>query len=188
VLDQASRQAGADSRRGYRGAQRIAYDHLSRVALREFVHIRGRDHRALGGIERENRHLDEIMLFRIPRIDLERARVDDVLAVVENDHFRPLVRAIDLPKHLVEHLSLRRRASECVHDHSHAVRMSLRKSHRDVASSGVVWVHAQIQPHAGHRDPRKVTFDHLVQDVLFTPIRDKDSDGRNFALSTRTAG
>ena len=113
------------------------------------------------------------MVRRVSRVDFKRARVDYIFTVVQDSHFWRLGRTVDLPKHFVEHLSLRGGAREGIDDHADAFRIFLGERHCHVTGARVVWIYSEIEPHARYCDPRKVTFDHPGEDVLFMPVGDE---------------
>ena len=173
VLEQLLGHAGAHAGRGDRGPDRVAHDHLAGVPLGELVHVGGGDMGAFAAMEREYRHLNEIMLDGIGGVDRERARIDHVLAVVQHRHLRAVFAAEHLREHLVEHLALRGRSRQRVDDDADAIRMLRLELLRDAQRPGVVRIDAEEEGDLRDLNTGEVALDHLPEHILLVPVGDE---------------
>ena len=156
---------------------------LARVALGELVHVGGCDDGALAAVQREHRGLDEVVLLRVGRVDGERAGIDDILAVVQDDQLGRIVGAEHLREHLVQHLALRCRTRQAVDDDLHALGVLGLELLRDAQRAGVVGIDAEIERDLRDLNAREIALDHLSEDVFLVPVGDEDGGRGNDSLA-----
>ncbi len=118
--------------------------------------------------------MDEIMLDGIGGVDRERARVDDVLAVVQHRHLRAVLAAEHLREHLVEHLAFRGRSRQRIDDDADAIGVLRLELLRHAQRPGVVGIDAEEEGDLGDLDAGEVALDHLPEHVLLVPVRNEN--------------
>ena len=84
-LEAATAVAGGHARPRDHPGKRLAHDQVLAVQLREFVDVVAGDELVPLALEREDRHLDQVIPVEEGVEDLELERVDNVLGIVEDD-------------------------------------------------------------------------------------------------------
>ena len=144
------------------------------MAFCELVHVCGCDHGTLAAVQGEDRRLNEIVICGVCGINPERARIDNVLAVVQNDELRAILSAEHLREHLIEHLALRGRCRQTIDDNAHTIGMFCLQFLGDAHRPRIIGIDAQAERDLGDLNAGKVPFHHFSKHILLMPVGHED--------------